>query len=291
MTLAELLIATALTVAVLAGVFTAVGPAQASFAAEQERADLQQRLRVAVETLAHDLRLAAVVRPYRTGAIADDAAAGIYFRPDTITIVFPALAGPVGSDDLSRTYYLKTAGDVSQLMQYDGKETALPVLDDVVALGFEYFGESKPPRILPDDDPDDSIVPVTYGPAPPQMTVDDPEDRWGAGENCTIEVVDGKQATRLPSLGGAASVPLAAAILTDGPWCPDVAHPDRFDADLLRIRRVRVRLRLQARTPFRGAANLLFTHRGTASDVRWYVPDREVRIDVAPRNWNAKPGR
>jgi hypothetical protein len=288
-TLAELLIAAALTAGVLGGVFTAAGPAQASFATEQERADLQQRLRVAVEMLTHDLRMAAFVWPYRVGAIADDAVAPIHFRPDTISLVFPAAVAIVPSEEVRRTYYLNTVGDVSQLMQYDGQESTFPVLDDVVALGFEYFGEPTPPRILPDDEPDDSIVPVTYGPAPPPMNADDPEDTWGTGENCTFKVIDGQQTPRLPSLGGRASAPLAAAILTDGPWCPDAAHADRFDADLLRIRRVRVRLRLQARTPFRGAAKLLFTHAGTASDVRRYVPDQEVRIDVAPRNWNAKP--
>ena len=289
MTLAELLIAAALTVGVVAGVFAAAGPAQASFATDQERADVQQRLRVAVDTLAHDLRRATLVRPYRVGAIGDDPAAGIHFRPDAVTIVFPDPLVVRPSDDRSRTYYLKADRNVTQLMQFDGKQTALPMLDDVVALGFEYFGDPQPPHRLPDDQRDGPGVAVSYGPSPPGLTTDDPSDSWGPGDNCTFAVVDGKHVPRLASFAGAAPILLPAAMLTDGPWCPDGAHADRFDADLLRVRFVRVRLRLQARAPFRGGSRLLFANPGTALEGRRYVPDQEVRIDVALRNWNAAP--
>ena len=289
MTLAEALIATALMAAIVAGVFTAVGPAQASFATDQERADLQQRLRVAVETLARDLRAAVLVRPYRLGAIGDDPAAGIHFRPDTVTIVFPDPLILRPSDDRRRSYYLRADGDVSHFMQFDGIETALPVLDDVAALGFEYFGEAQPPQVLPAPDAGEPIVTVTYGPSPPTPAIDDPSDGWGPGENCTFAVVDGRHVPRLAELAGAAPVSLPAALLTDGPWCPDGRRADRFDADLLRVRLVRIRLRLQARTPFRGASKLLFIHPGTAAEGRRSVPDQEVRVDVALRNWNAAP--
>ena len=33
---------------------------------------------------------------------------------------------------------------------------------------------------------------------------------------------------------------LTAGQLTDGPWCPNATSTNRFDADLLRIRKVRV---------------------------------------------------
>ena len=289
MTLGEVLIATALTTVVVAGTFAAVGPAHSTFASGQERADLQQRLRVAIETLTRDLRDAASVRPYRVGAVADDRAAGIHFRGDRVSVVFPDARGMGPPADRSRSYYLKTAGPVSQLMQYDGKETAFPLLDDVIALGFEYFGEPQPPRTLLDDDAGEPGVRVSYGPAPPPAGADDLEDGWGPGENCAFRVADGQHIPRLASLGGTTPVPLSAAVLTDGPWCPDAAHAARFDADLLRIRLVRVRLRLQATAPFRGVEASLFTYAGTASDIRRYVPDSEVRIDVAPRNWNAAP--
>jgi hypothetical protein len=288
MTLAELLIAAALTLTVIAGVFTAVVPAQATFAAEQERTDLQQRLRVAVETLAHDVRMAAGVRPYRVGAIADDAAAGLYYRPDVITVVFPVDAAGMAIDDASRTYYIERMGAVWQLRQYDGKATTFPLLDDVVVLGFEYLGDTQPPQLVPDSDPDDMTVSVTYGPAPPPIAVDDPADMWGTGENCIVRIVDGAQVARLPALAGTAPVSLTPAVLTDGPWCPDPAHPARFDADLLRVRLVRVRLRLQAPASFRGPSTQLFMYPGRVADVRRHVPDHELRFDVMVRNWNVR---
>jgi hypothetical protein len=290
MTLAELLVAAALTAGVAGGVFAAVGPAQASFATDQERADLHQRMRFAIDTLARDLRAAALARPHRAGAAGDDPAAGVHFRPDTLTIVFPDPLVVRPSDDRRRSYYLRAEGDASQLMQFDGIETALPVVDDVVALGFEYFGEPQPPRTLPDEEPVGLTVPVSYGPSPPGLTTDDPGDAWGPGENCTFAVIEGRHLSRLVSFAGTEPVPLPSELLTDGPWCPDGESPDRFDADLLRVRLVRVRLRLQARAPFRGASRQLFAHPGTASEARRSVPDQEVRIDVALRNWNATPG-
>jgi hypothetical protein len=287
--LAELLVATALTCVVLGGVATAVRPLQSSFAAEQEAIDLQQRVRVAVETMTRDLRTAASVRPYRVGAIGDDAEAGIDFRPDVIGIHFPA--GPSEAES-SRTYFLRTRGDVvgiesvggseHVLMRYDGRESTFPVLDDVVRLEFEYFGDPEPPRVVGASESE--AIDVTYGPAPPASTVDDPSDPWGIGENCTFALVDGVHTPRLPALGGAALVALTSSMLTDGPWCPDVSDGDRFDADLLRVRRVRVHLRLQAPTPFRGPAGPLFLHAGIAAEPRRWVPDQEITVDVSLRN-------
>jgi hypothetical protein len=286
-TLAELLVATALASAVLAGVFTAMSPVQAALATEQEAVDLQQRVRVAVDALTRDLRTAASVRPYRTGLVGDDARAGVFFRADTITVRFPPSLPGARVTDPSRTYYLKHVEDAAQLMRYDGSESTLPVLDDVVGLGFEYFGDPQPPRAL--NPPGDPAMAVTYGPAPPPLTTDDAADAWGPGENCTFAAAGGAQMSRLPSLPGTAPVALGSALLTDGPWCPDAASADRFDADLLRVRLIRVRLRLQAPRPFRGPAGVLFMNPGTAADARRYVPDQEIRVDASPRNWNGPP--
>ena len=285
MTLAELLIAAALTLTVVSGIFTAVVPAQSTFAAEQERTDLQQRLRVAVETLAHDLRVASSVRPYRIGALADDSAAGIHYRPDVVSVVVADAGIAVGES--SRTYFVERVSGVWQLRRYDGSASTFPLLDDVVMLGFDYLGDSEPPQVLADDDPDDPSVPVTYGPGPPPIGVDDPDDAWGPGESCIVRIVDGAQVPRLPVLAVPAPVPLTPAILTDGPWCSDAANAAPFDADLLRIRLLRVRLRLQAPPPFRGASTLLFMYPGRVADARRFVPDQELRFDVMVRNWNA----
>ena len=223
MTLAELLVAGAITSAVVGGVLAVAIPAGQAFAVEQEAADLQQRLRVAVDSLARDLRAARGVRPYRIGAIDDDPSAGVFFRAATITAVLP----PPDADapPLTRTYYLQQRRDVSEMRRYDGGGGDFPLVSDVVALHFDY-------------------------------------------------VADG---------------PLLPARLTDGPWLPDAVDPSRFDADLTRVRRVGVSLRVQAAAPFRGAAGPLFMRAGTAVSAARLVPDIQVRFDVALRAIDAAP--
>jgi hypothetical protein len=60
---------------------------------------------------------------------------------------------------------------------------------------------------------------------------------------------------------------------------------NRYDADLLRIRRVRITIRVEsAIEALRGPASLLFARGGQASSVHALVPDREVTLELAPRN-------
>ena len=74
-------------------------------------------------------------------------------------------------------------------------------------------------------------------------------------------------------------------IFTDGPWCPDDASPNRYDADLLRIRLVRITLRVQAQSlAVRGLDARLFAQPGAAREAVRLVPDLEVRVDAALRN-------
>ena len=66
---------------------------------------------------------------------------------------------------------------------------------------------------------------------------------------------------------------------------------NRFDADLLRIRRVRVTLRVQtAVASLRGPAGVLFTNGGLSRSGGRSVPDLEMQFDVTPRNLNLEPG-
>ena len=132
-TMVEVLVASAISVAVLGAILGIVNPVQALLRAQGESADVHQRLRAASDALMRDLRLALSIRPYRIGAVRDDGLAGIYYRPDTITAV----------GDVMTTYYLKAA--TSQLMQYDGGSSDLPMVDHVVRLAFEYFGPASLP--------------------------------------------------------------------------------------------------------------------------------------------------
>ena len=160
------------------------------------------------------------------------------------------------------TYALKAdpASGAYQLVRAEALDPAQPVLDHVVKLEFQYFGEPLPPRL------DRREARASLGP------VTDPHLRhpgeavagWPPGENCTFALVDGQHQTRLTPLGVAgAAVEIAPAILTDGPWCPDAGARNRFDADLLRIRRVRSRFACRRRLPsLRGPAGVLFTNGG-----------------------------
>jgi hypothetical protein len=198
------------------------------------------------------------------------------------------------SEVKSRSYFLKS--DTNQLMQDDGLGTTIPVLDNVVGLTFEYYGDPLPPLFVASSAPDLS---TSYGPAPPGLDTAVSIPGWPRGENCVWaieETARGRAYTsRLVAMGVGASalVPLTAGSLTDGPWCPDASNSNRYDADLLRIRKIRVTVRVQTgNRAMRGAGSLaigpdaLFTNGGTARSVSNTVPDQAIRFDVSPRNLN-----
>jgi len=199
---------------------------------------------------------------------------------------------PVGSavsEIRAGSYFLKS--DVTtgtyQLMRHDGWTTELPLVDEVVGLEFRYFGVAQPPQLTgaPLD-----IAPgpwTTYGPAPPPLGLS--RGSWPAGENCVFAVVNGAHVTRLTTIapGSLTLVELTSSTLTDGPWCPDAVSLNRFDADLLRVRRIHVSLRVQsALASLRGPAGVLFAHGGTARAADRYLPDLVVQFDITPRNLN-----
>ena len=191
-------------------------------------------------------------------------------------------AGSSISEAMMVTYWLKTDTTTRtyQLMRYDGDATDVPITDHVVGLTFEYFGDGVPPQMLPAP-----VAKSTYGPNPPPVADDDLQDVWGAGENCVFAISSGVQIPRLDWLASDGLVPLTAAQLTDGPWCPDSATPGRYDADLLRIRKIRITLRVQASDPsLRGMAGRFFRRSGTSLGGQRFVPDHEIRFDITPRN-------
>ena len=184
------------------------------------------------------------------------------------------------------TYYLKTdSTGASQLFRYDGWASDSPVVDDVVALRFDYFGDAQPPALTGAPLDTEPGPWTTYGPKPPAL--DSMRGAWPPGENCTFQVVDGAHAPRLPSLSarGSPLIELTPAELTDGPWCPDDAAANRFDADLLRVRRIRATVHIQSvLASSRGPAGALLTKGGLRQRVGLSVPGMQVQFDVAPRN-------
>jgi hypothetical protein len=379
-TLIETLIATVIMITITAAVMTVLHPSHGMSRTQPEVADMQQRLRIGVDTLMHDLVMAgagsyvgaqsgslagyfAPILPFRLGSspayddgpgvfksnavtivyvpstasqttisarMSDAASASVSaesgcpagdllcgFRPgkhvvvyddtgafDTFSVTSVDAAGtlalrhmqlaelskayPPGSkiaEVVQHTYFIDTAD--TQLMRYGGLSAADAVLDNVVGLEFEYYGDPDPPVFrYPDVDRS-----VTYGPAPPALDVT--QSPWAAGENCMWQTSGGAHVSRLTSMGigGVGLVKLTAAQLTDGPWCPDASSANRYDADLLRIRKIRVTIRLQTgntalRGPLTAGSDALFVNPGTAKNTAQTVADQSIRFDVSPRNMN-----
>jgi hypothetical protein len=151
------------------------------------------------------------------------------------------------------TYYHD--GRRRQLRRYDGDRSDVPVTDEVVALQFQYFGSPFPP--------------------------DQPRPPPGI-DNC---VIDRDGLRRLPVLAATHGtlVELTTAMLSDGPWCG--IAPYRFDADLYRLRQVRIVMRLQAESPaVRGRDDRLFMNPGTSRTRATEVADFNLLANVTPRN-------
>jgi len=176
-----------------------------------------------------------------------------------------------------------------RMTRYDGRASEMPVVDHIVNLAFAYAGDPSPPALIPGSEAADRSLLATYGPSPPAVDVDRSGDSWPAGENCVFSVVDGVQVSRLTTLDpGKVPVPLTPGMLSDGPWCPDATSPYRFDADLLRVRRIDMTVRVQASmSRFRGMNPLVFVNPGQAAGPSWLVPDQTVRLSVTPRNLHA----
>jgi hypothetical protein len=381
--LLEMTIAIGLMLVVTAGVFSLLDPAHGAFSTQPEMSDMQQRLRVASDSLFRDLLMAgagayqgsmsgplvdffAPVMPFRNGSNSDDPPGT--FRTDTITLIYvpPAAAqarltdnGPASNsadvaidatvgcpvadplcgfkrgmsallyDDAGHfdtftitavdaghlhlehnsgepaytgyerdhtrivqvsqvVYYLKsdaTAGTYQLMKDDGGLSSDVPVVDNIVGLEFDYYGDPQPPLMLKPVSEVEGLW-TSYGP-PPKAAAAPP---FGAGENCLF-VNDGSPmaASRLEMRGapGSALFRLGPAELTDGPWCPSDQANNRFDADLFRVRRIGVTVRIQsAIAALRGPASVLFAHGGTSRGGSRWLPDQEVHFDVTPRNLN-----
>jgi hypothetical protein len=166
-------------------------------------------------------------------------------------------AGSAVTQVESNTFYLDRTA--RQLKKYDGADSDLPLVDNVVDLQFDYFGDPNPPT----------------RPKPPAGVA-----------NCLYDAAG--NLVGLPTLApdeGSSLVSLTANMLTDGPWCGNGSN--MFDADLLRVRKVRVTMRVQVGDPsLRGLDSRLFRNPGTSRGGEQMVPDYAVSFEVSPRNLN-----
>jgi hypothetical protein len=154
----------------------------------------------------------------------------------------------------ARTYYVNLTS--RQLRRYDTDSTDVPVVDDVVGMAVQYWGSASPP-------------------ARPRPAIGTANCLYDAGG----QPVGGMAVLGLDSDGLAA---LPVEMFGDGPWCG--SGSTRYDADLLRVRRVRVTLRLQASAPSVRGTGSRFALPGISRSATRVVPDLLVSIDVVPRN-------
>jgi len=153
---------------------------------------------------------------------------------------------------VQRVYYFDRAN--RRLMVYDGYQSDMPLIDNVLDVRFAYFADAAPSSV---SRPPDGIGNCVYNAGSPPVSL--LEDHGGTGLH-----------------------QLTSAQMTDGPVCG--AGPHLFDGDLLRIRLVRVTLRLQAAADEVRGSGTLFTRPGRSASGDSYVPDLELTFDVAPRN-------
>ncbi len=222
-----------------------------------------------------------------------DEALHLQHRGQDLSKAYKALPATFVTQIAAATYWLKTdtASETYQLMRYDGYQTDAPIAENIVGMAFEYFADPSPPVLL--KSATDPIGPWTnYGPKPPGVGVPNKSNNWPDGENCLFMVSGGAHvartamATPLGPINGPL-VKLSASKLTDGPWCPDDSIANRFDADLLRVRKVRVTLRVQVGPKsLRGPTGTFFLRGGTAQGGERYIPDQEISFEVTPRNLN-----
>lgn len=198
--------------------------------------------------------------------VAETSAPGLGF--DLLTVKAVAAGLSYGSPDppLSRLYDAATTTVMPleqrvywfdrvgrRLMLYDGGESDVPLVDEVVAVQFSYWIDPSPSAVRP---PAGTAGSCAYAPGDPPAAL-------------------------VATHPGVSPVPVDGRLLTDGPVCG--LSPHRFDADLLRIRRVGVRVRVQVSDPSLRGRGPRFAVPGTAQSSAAAVPDVELSFETTLR--------
>ena len=182
-----------------------------------------------------------------------NAAGHLQHRGQQFSVPYPP--GASVSQIVNFTYYLDRT--TNQLRRYDGIASDVPLVDNVIDLRFDYFGDPNPP--------------ATPKPSAGQA-------------NCLYDATGNYLSPGILPANDGALTQLTAANLTDGPYCGGGSN--QFDVDLLRIRKVRVTMRMQVATEeLRGGLDLQGNARRSQGAER-YVPDYTVTFEVSPRNLN-----
>ncbi len=323
--LVELLLAMALLLAVTGAAFALLEGAGDRWAVEPESADLQQRLRVAATMLHHDLVQAgagpmagirpgplanhtAAIRPYkddprdgdRPGTFRADALTTFHVPATTAqSTLLAALPARSGRARVSHDPGCPTSdpacgfADGMAVMVFDGtgasdRFTVTDVQGDTLALDHDGADSA---HVYVAGSSIAEIVARTYFLETDRVSGTTRLMRGRANGGADVPVAD--HVLSLAFAYGRESAPdgepvaLPRELLIDGPWLPDAAHPNRFDVDLLSIRSVEIRLRVQsAIRALRGPAGVLFYEAGTAQSARRWLPDFDIRFRVRPRNLN-----
>jgi hypothetical protein len=316
--LVELTVALALTLMVAAAVAAIVDPARGAFVSQPEAADVQQRLRVGVDALTRDLIGAGAglpvgaqrgplvdvippLLPFRRGAIRNDPPDTC--RTDTIT----AIGIPATAAQTTLAADLAPGGDTFTLTPPAGCPDGVNLCGfapGMTVLVFDAGGAFDLFVVATVDEAASQLSAAPGGAAYAYRTgasvvearvrtytvKDDPVSRSSqlvqsdGTANADVPVLDHVAGLTF-GYAAASDAVIDASELADGPWLPDGAAPWRWDADLRRIRTVRVTLRVEAAlAALRGPAGALFHNRGVATSAQAWVPDQEVRFVVSPRN-------
>lgn len=169
---------------------------------------------------------------------------------------YPYAAGASVTQVVSNTYYLDRT--TNQLKRYNGTTSDVALVDNVVDLVFQYYGDPNPPLR--------------------------PKPLLGEA-NCLYDAAGNYLPPPVLTADDGSLAELTAAVLTDGPYCG--SGDNQFDVDLLRIRKVKVTMRMQTGVAsLRGNDAARFTNSGTAVGGERYVPDYQMQFEVSPRNLN-----
>lgn len=291
--LVEMVVAMAIMVTMTGAIFELMNPAYGLFQAQPDASDLQQRVRVSTDAIFKDLVSAGAgtggrlpgVMPFRRGTDAPDPP-GTFFADRVSVLSIPAFAPRT-------TVRIATEGNAVLV----NEQPTCPNSDPLCGFGtgelavifdesgaydtFRITDVGKTPPVLvhagstlsksyAEGAVVASVAAATYSLQTDQATGLRQLMKYD-GDRTNLPLVDDVEGLRFEWFGAAGS--LGRALLTDGPWLPDAASPARYDADLLRVRRIRVSLRVRPERLFLGAPLL----------------DQRISFDVTPRNLGVGP--